>query len=137
MQVSLYIAIAGMMLIVLSMRAARYRQKTQKAIGMDEGIELQRRVRAQGNFVEYTPMALLMIAVAEVQGLPGWGVHVLGAMLLLGRALHAYSLLVRESYNKKGELQHFPRYRFFGMVLTVEAIGLAALVLLVQASGLL
>ena len=48
--------------------------------------------RAQANFIEYVPIALLLLAVAESQGLTGWLLHTSGVILVLARLLHAWGL---------------------------------------------
>ena len=94
---SLFAAILALMLIPLSMRVGiwRYRQQIWLLDGGDA--ELIRRIRVQANFIEYVPMALLLIALCEVQGAPSgltWG---LGGTLLGARVLHAIGLSVSET----------------------------------------
>ena len=58
--VPVYAAIFAVMLVALSLRVAKTRGDVQIAIGDGGNIVLQRRIRVQGNFVEYVPMALLL-----------------------------------------------------------------------------
>ena len=46
-------------------------------------------IRAQGNFVEYVPIGLILMAAVEAQGAPALAVHAVGAMLIGGRLMHA------------------------------------------------
>lgn len=56
--------------------------------------EMQRRMRAQANFVEYVPMALILIALMENASIgPPWLVMALGGVLVVGRVWHAQGLL--------------------------------------------
>lgn len=56
--------------------------------------EMQRRMRAQANFVEYVPMALILIALMENATIgPPWLVMALGGVLVVGRVWHAQGLL--------------------------------------------
>ena len=73
---------------------------------------LLRRMRAHGNFTETVPLALMLLALLELRGLPPAWLWALGLCLLLGRALHAASLLTT------GALWS----RLVGMVLTLAVL---------------
>ncbi|MEQ9452144.1 MAG: MAPEG family protein [Pseudomonadales bacterium] len=55
--------------------------------------------RVQGNFVENVPLALLLLYLVEMAGIPGWLVHTFGSSLVLLRLLHAYGLARNEGAN--------------------------------------
>ncbi len=113
-----YAALLGLMLVALSVRVIGQRRRAKAALG-DKGDKLlQRAIRAHANFVEYTPMALLLIALAEWQGGPGWLVHILAAALVIGRALHAWGI--------SQEPERFI-FRQAGMMLTFGVLIVAAL----------
>jgi uncharacterized membrane protein YecN with MAPEG domain len=112
----LYAALAAAILIVLSLRVIGVRRGRRVAIGDDGDEDLARRIRAQGNFAEYTPLALLMILLLELGGAPAWQLHLLGAALILGRILHAWSLAA-----------HSGNGRVAGMALTFFVLTAAAL----------
>lgn len=120
---ALYAAPLALGFILLSVRVIRARGASGVPLGVAEG-PLQRAVRAHGNFAEYAPFALLLIAFCEANGLPAWALHGLGVALLAGRALHAAGI-VREP-------EDF-RWRVAGMALTFTVIGVAALALLALA----
>ncbi len=64
---------------------------------------LLRRMRAHGNFAESAPIAVLLFALLEMRGLSAAWLWPLGAGLLLGRILHASSLLTTNSaWNRRG-----------------------------------
>jgi uncharacterized membrane protein YecN with MAPEG domain len=69
------------------------------------------------NFAEYAPLALLLMALAELQHLPDWMIHALGILLLVGRATHAYGV---------GREPELFRARVLGMALTFAALGAGA-----------
>ena len=54
---------------------------------------LLRRIRAQGNFIEYVPLALIVLALCEYRGVPGNWLYTIAALLVLGRALHVAGML--------------------------------------------
>ncbi len=49
-------------------------------------------LRVQANFIENVPIALLLLLVLEIQGIPGTILHGLGASLFVCRILHAWGL---------------------------------------------
>ena len=46
---------------------------------------LRARIRVQGNFAEYVPIALILFLFVEMQGWPRWLVHGLCVVLLAAR----------------------------------------------------
>ena len=78
-------------------------------------------MRVHGNFAEYVPLALLLIAFVEMRGLPYWLIHLLAIVLLIGRLIHAYGV---------SQAQENFTYRVTGMSLTFTAIASASLILL-------
>lgn len=90
--VGLYVALNLMILLWLSVQVIRNRIKHKVIMGGGDNRELNRWVRAQGNFVEYTPMALIgLFMLASLNALP-IVLHILGAGWVLGRILHAHGI---------------------------------------------
>ena len=70
--VPIYAAIFAVMLVVLSVRVARC-APVRIAIGDGGNIILRRRIRVQGNFTEYVPLALLLLCASNCKaGRTGW-----------------------------------------------------------------
>ncbi|SDO43375.1 hypothetical protein SAMN05216196_105291 [Lutimaribacter pacificus] len=88
----LYAGLLGLVFAVLSAEVIRARARANVSVGDGGDPGLMLAMRVQGNFVEYVPFALLLIAMAEIQGAPGWALHGLGAVLLLSRVMHALGL---------------------------------------------
>lgn len=121
---ALYAALAALLLLLLAGRVvlARWRYRTSLGIGSEPGME--RAVRVHANFVEYVPLALLLMALAEANGAPGVGLHGTGLVLIASRLLHAWGLS-RVSGRSFG--------RFYGtagtwLVLLLLALGNVALI---------
>jgi uncharacterized membrane protein YecN with MAPEG domain len=112
----LYAALAAVILIVLSLRVIGMRRSRRVAIGDGADEEVARRIRAHGNFAEYTPLALLLILLLELGGAPAWQLHLLGAALILGRIVYAWSLTA-----------HSGNGRLIGMTLTFFVLAAGAL----------
>src|SRR5262245_32884857 len=119
-----YAAIFAFIYLVLSAQVIRARRRAKAAIGTRGDISLERKIRVHGNFAEYVPFALLLVTFAEMQGGPGWLIHLLCLALLAGRIIHAYGVSrVREDF----------RLRLAGMATTFAVVALAALILLARA----
>lgn len=88
----LYAALCGLLLIVLAVRVIRLRQRHSVGIGDGGHADLGKAIRVHANFVEYVPLALLLLFLLELTRQPVWALHLLGAMLFLGRILHAWGL---------------------------------------------
>lgn len=119
---ALYAGILAFMLIALSFYVIRGRIKHRAMFGDAGDPEMTARIRAQANFCEYVPLALILIALAEAGQAALWLVHLLGVMLIVARCLHAYSLLVRERQDAK----QF-RCRMAGMQMTFAVLLIGAL----------
>jgi uncharacterized membrane protein YecN with MAPEG domain len=89
---ALYASLAGLLLLFLSFRVVRWRRKLSVGLGDGGQENLLRAQRAQANFIEYVPIALILLAAAESQGLAGWLLQTFGAILMLARLLHAWGL---------------------------------------------
>ena len=89
---AVYASVLAILYIVLSYRVAQRRMRLQVGLGTGENRELERAIRIHGNFAEYVPFALLLLALYESGGAPGWAVHVAGVALLFARMLHAVGL---------------------------------------------
>ena len=87
-----YAGLLGLLLIALSVRVvlARRRFRVRLGAGTEEG--MQQAIRVQANFVEYAPFAVILLVIAEVQGLPEAAIHVAGVALVASRVLHAFGL---------------------------------------------
>ena len=90
--VPIYAALFAVMLVLLSIRVANTRREVRVAIGDGGNKILLRRIRVQGNFTEYVPMALILFTFIEMQGWPGWLVNGLCLVLLAARLVHAYGI---------------------------------------------
>ena len=114
----LYAIFLAAMLIFLTIKVIRVRQ-SEKVMFMDGGIDdLTRAIRAHGNFIEYVPLSLILIALAELNGAAPVALHGLGAFLVIGRLLHLYSID-----------QQSIRFRVYGMTCTFATLLFSAIVL--------
>ena len=81
-------ALAALALVALSIAVSLRRKKVGVRIGFGEDTLLMRRVRAQGNFIEYVPLALILLALAEYRHAPEVLLWAVAGLLIVGRCLH-------------------------------------------------
>lgn len=89
---ALYAGILGLMLIALSMNVSMARRNAKASIGDGGDETLRRRIRAHGNFIEFVPLIVLLLALCEHLGLGTLFIHILGLVLLASRVSHAYGI---------------------------------------------
>jgi hypothetical protein len=92
MLTGLYAALCALLVFVLSLRIALLRRRLRVGIGDGGDAGLARAIRAQANAIEYIPILLVMLLIAENNGAGVVFVHACGAGLLLARVLHALGL---------------------------------------------
>jgi uncharacterized membrane protein YecN with MAPEG domain len=69
------------MSIAAAFPAGQLRGKTGISVGDGGNIELLLAMRRHANFIEVVPLALIIIALSEMNGAPGWAIHAMGAVL--------------------------------------------------------
>lgn len=85
-------AAAAIINLWLSMQIGGLRMR-EKIIHGDGGNEaLMRRMRAQANFVENVPLALILIAAVELSGRGGQWLAIVGAVFMLARVAHGLGM---------------------------------------------
>lgn len=83
---------------------------------------LTRSVRAQGNLVEYAPMFVILMFIAESGGVSSFSLHYYGGTFLLGRLMHGICM---------GFMEKSVTLRSGGTVLTIlPLLGISVLLLL-------
>lgn len=86
-------ALAAIMLVTLSVPVTFRRIRVGTAIGDADDEVLRRRVRAQGNFIEYVPLGLVLLGLAEAAGAARAVLVLMALALGCGRLAHAYGML--------------------------------------------
>ena len=76
---SLYTALLTFIFFWLSLRVIVYRRGNKVSMGHNGDNSLLKRMRAQGNFIEYVPFGLILLALVEFSGAPGAGGAFTGA----------------------------------------------------------
>jgi len=123
---ALYAGLLAPLFVLLSMRVIALRRRDRVALGDGGSAGLARRIRVQANFVEYVPLALLLIALAEAMTAPAALLHLMGLALLFGRMSHAWG--VSQDLEVLG-------FRAAGMLATFSVLLIASATCLVLAVG--
>jgi hypothetical protein len=113
-----YAALFALFFVALSLRVVVFRRVARVNLGDGGNQELARRMRVHGNFIEYVPLTLILMALAEAQGQPSWIIHLIGANLAGGRMAHAYGV---------GRIPQIMKLRVLGMGLTFAALVVGAI----------
>jgi hypothetical protein len=91
-------AAAALINVWLSFRIGQIRRAEKISVGDGGNLRLIARMRAQLNFVEYTPLVLILIALIEfTHGSPLW-LWVVMALFIVGRVLHPLGMDGRPRY---------------------------------------
>ena len=120
-----YASLLALLLVILSFRVIAFRGMPAFkwfAFGNDGEESLQRAIRGHGNLIEYAPIFLILMLVAEMGGLKETALHSYGIVFLVARLMHGLCF---------GFLKHSMVLRVGGTSLTLFSIlGLAILVLM-------
>lgn len=114
---ALYAGLLGLLSMVIAFKAGSLRGKKNIPIGDGGDRELLLAMRRHSNFIEYVPLALILIGVLELNHVKPMVLHALGAALVIARVSHAFGL-------KPDKLQ-VPA-RFIGASLTALVVVVAS-----------
>jgi uncharacterized membrane protein YecN with MAPEG domain len=89
---SLYAALAALLLLALAGLVVRARWRYRTGLGIGTEPAMERAVRVHANFVEYVPLTLVLLLLAELAAASAGLLHACGATLVVCRVLHAYGL---------------------------------------------
>ena len=123
-----YLAILALLYVALSFQVIRLRRSNLAAFNDGGSAALRSAIRAHGNFIEYVPIAALMIGFLEMSGTPDWRVHLLMGALLVARLLHPLGMYAAPNHRA------FRIGRVGGMVLTLIVLITAAVAVLGRAA---
>ena len=125
---AIFAGLLALFYIVLTVRVVGARRGEKVSLGDGGNMELTRRIRAHANFAEYTPLVLIMMALAENLKATPLLLWVIGALFLIGRLSHAYAISV--------PMKTFTP-RVLGMILTMGAIIVLAILCIVRGTQLI
>jgi uncharacterized membrane protein YecN with MAPEG domain len=89
---ALYAGLLGLVYVLVGLPIGVLRFRTGVSLHDGGNKALAVAIRRHANFFEYVPLALLLIAMLELNGASGALVHGLGIALLIARILHPFGL---------------------------------------------
>jgi hypothetical protein len=89
------------------------RRAVGSSLGDGGDMKLTRRIRAQANLIEYAPIFIILVGLAELQSGASLGLAAIAGLFFVGRVLHGYALALTEKS---------PFGRFWGTAATYAAI---------------
>ena len=119
-----FAAVTAILLLFLSAVVVKYRVKYDMGMGVAKDPDFEAAVRAHGNLVEYAPLTLLMLGIAELNGVASGFVYWIGMAFVLSRILHAWGMLQGQGKSHKA--------RMVGILLTWLAMLAIAVLLLMN-----
>jgi uncharacterized membrane protein YecN with MAPEG domain len=117
----LWAAILGLLSLALAGRVVSARSSEKVIFGDGASVVMQQRIRVHANFVEYVPLALLLLLLLELNSSSALVLNVLGGSLVVARLLHAFGLSTSTGTTPG---------RFIGTILTWLVILVASALLL-------
>lgn len=104
----LYAGILGLLLVILSFNVMQSWMRVT-GLGQQTDRDMRRAERVLSSFVEYVPMALVLLTLIELRGTPPTVLHALGCTLVVARVMHAYG---------SNDIKGAGLFRFLGAQLT-------------------
>lgn len=86
---SIIASLLTIIFVKLSFAVIGLRRKNKVGLGSGGHEDLERAIRTQGNFAEYVPFGIILVACLELNGAPWWLVAIPGIALIIGRLIHA------------------------------------------------
>jgi hypothetical protein len=121
---AIYAALQALLAIALVVPVGRLRTSTNVSLGAGGNPRLETAIRRHANWTEHVPIALLLMALLELNGASAGLLHGLGITLLTARILHPLGL---DAANMRRPL------RGIGALGTLLVTLVAALALLLKA----
>lgn len=117
----LYAGLLALLYVVLTINVIRGRWRMRIGLGDGGEKQMQKLVRAHGNFSEYAPLVVVLLLLLELAQLSPQLLHALGGAFVVGRILHAIGI-GRSAGTSAG--------RMIGTILTLTVLTTQAVLLL-------
>ncbi len=87
-----YTGILALIMVFLAYKTSARRLEAKINLGIGEDRIMEQRSRAFGNFIEFVPMMILLMAMIELQGHKAMFIHILGSAIVVARLFHALGI---------------------------------------------
>jgi hypothetical protein len=118
-----YTALCAFLVLAFALRIILLRWQTKAGIGDGGDRRLARAIRIHGNAIEYVPIALILMLVAELNHAGPALLHGCGIVLVAARVAHAFGL-ARTAGVSIG--RSIGTVGTFGVIVALAAVDLAA-----------
>ncbi len=88
----LFTGMLGLMFMFHAVRVILARRSAHVNLGVGDSDSLLRTVRIHGNFSEYVPLLLIIMALLELSAVSNMALYAFGSSLVAGRLLHFYGI---------------------------------------------
>jgi len=96
---ALYAGILALIVIALAINVTVHRVKLRVPLGDGGNAEMRRMIRLHGNAAEYIPLALVLMAIYELNAGSHTALHVIGIALIAGRVLQTWGMWATDQTN--------------------------------------
>lgn len=120
-----YTGLLALLYIVLSINIIRLRWKHKVGIGDGDISELAKAVRVHGNFSEFIPIALILLAAYELSGGASLWLHICGGLLFVGRVFHALGLTKTKGVSRPRQIGVLSTY---GVIIGLSIANILAII---------
>ena len=115
----IYVALSLFILRKISINVISFRRKHKVSLGNKGHEDLERRIRAQGNFTEFIPIFLISLIglewIGSTKEIPYYliYIHILGIIFILGRLFHIKGMYESSIFFRRNGM----RITFYSFVL--------------------
>jgi uncharacterized membrane protein YecN with MAPEG domain len=94
---ALYAGILALIFVALAINVTRHRVKLRVTLGDGGNPEMLRMIRLHANAAEYIPLALVLMALYELNGGRHVALHITGVALIVARVLQSWNMWMTEN----------------------------------------
>ncbi len=96
---ALYAGILALIVLALAINVTLHRVKLQVPLGDGGKPQMLRMIRLHGNAAEYIPLAVLLMAIYELNGGAHMSLHIVGIALVAGRVVQTWGMWTTDMTN--------------------------------------
>ena len=96
---ALYAGILALIVIALAINVTVHRVKLRVPLGDGGNPQMRRMIRLHGNAAEYIPLAVVLMAIYELNGGGHLGLHIVGLALVTGRVVQTWGMWATDMTN--------------------------------------
>ena len=96
---ALYAGILALIVIALAINVTLHRVKLRVPLGDGGNAEMRRMIRLHGNAAEYIPLAIVLMAIYELNGGAHTALHAIGIALIVARVTQTWGMWATDMTN--------------------------------------